>query len=384
MLAIGILGGSASGQVSPLPSQGNPPAVVLPVPSPTVQPVTPTPPTLASPTPQLSVSDALSYVQTLVTILAAVIAFMTLLFGVAGFIGFREISQIWQLERQFNDLIAQTKSAQKEYREAIVHINVLSNEMITNVAKLREEFVQQSRKIIEAAYYFTTGENFYKGGDNARAIENYKIALGYHSDDIGILFRVGRALVNLSRLDEAQTYFEKMLSLDPRSANGCYGLATVWRYKDRTKALEYINQAVALDGNNSEVLNYKGLMCRDAQQFMEAIDAHTKALNISATAITHFYLALLQARQSDIPRAKMHIFSANVLLPDAVRSSAVRDVWAALIQWAVSVFEADKKGAKAQWKKVQIASVSERVNRAVADHVKFLCSALEVVDTEYK
>jgi len=63
--------------------------------------------------------------------------------------------------------------------------------------------------------------------EREQAVEAYNVFLGRYPDDLDAWFRLGYALMRMNRLDEAETAFEQVLSLDSLNAAAFINLATV-------------------------------------------------------------------------------------------------------------------------------------------------------------
>ncbi len=62
---------------------------------------------------------------------------------------------------------------------------------------------------------FAWGDQLAKSGDNAQAVEQYRQALPYRSNDVELLTSLGAALARLGRMDEARAQLESAVRLDP-------------------------------------------------------------------------------------------------------------------------------------------------------------------------
>lgn len=328
-------------------------------------------------------SDALSYISTLVTTFGVLLTVISILFLIVSFFGFREILQIRELESKLKALMDATAASQKNHQETTKLTKSLIDDFKTKTDTLRQELSVESGKLIEAAYYFSAGETAYRRGEFLSAINEYKHALRFRPHDANILTRTGRAYVNIDRISDAKVAFDAALAIDNNDAGALYGLATVWRYQNLDEALKYVARACELQPDSVDMLNYLGLLHRDAGNIAEAIAAHNKALKSGANAITHFYLALLYAKEGNLNRAKGEALLAASAADEELLNGMIRPVWGDVIKWAVLVFEQEPRKAKTAWVSVTQAATTDRVRKAAASHGAFLCQALEASLSHY-
>jgi tetratricopeptide (TPR) repeat protein len=101
-------------------------------------------------------------------------------------------------------------------------------------------------------------------------------------NDVDTLLSKGIALNDLGRYDEAITYFDKALAINPNYKNALlskgWSLSNLGRYDE---AIEYYDRAIEIDPNYILALNNKGLALNGLGRYDEAITYFDKALAIN-------------------------------------------------------------------------------------------------------
>lgn len=108
----------------------------------------------------------------------------------------------------------------------------------------------------------------------------------------------GELLARLRQFDEAESYFQKALELDPKLAAPQVALGMV-RYQQgrRADAQKLFEQAIANDPQNYLAYNYYALVLAWEGKWDEAVKAYKTAIQLNPKAIrTHLQLAALYGR----------------------------------------------------------------------------------------
>lgn len=102
-----------------------------------------------------------------------------------------------------------------------------------------------------AACHSLLGHALYCLDDWKKACDEFILAVDMDPGDASAWRMCGESLIALKRLDEAESYLRKALSLAPRSPETLVDLGTVLsRRGDTERALDYIDQALKLDPAN--------------------------------------------------------------------------------------------------------------------------------------
>jgi len=101
--------------------------------------------------------------------------------------------------------------------------------------------------------YFEKGKVLEKMGKFEEAIENYETTLALEDPTSQTYLRIGRCYEKLGSDDMAKHHYYKTVHEDPLLDKGWLVITEFYyRKKDYTKALNYINKALNIDGDNPE------------------------------------------------------------------------------------------------------------------------------------
>ncbi len=118
-------------------------------------------------------------------------------------------------------------------------------------------------------------------GDFVRALTIYSEANYKKQNDPDILFKMGYALMQQDRDDEALEYLQDAVQLDTNNIYIHQALASVYRkLKEYEKAKEHLNIALALQSSNPVTYYNYGNVLVDMQEYQEAIQMYQKALEL--------------------------------------------------------------------------------------------------------
>jgi tetratricopeptide (TPR) repeat protein len=109
--------------------------------------------------------------------------------------------------------------------------------------------------------------------------------------DPELLFRLGNALYDQGRRQEAQTNFEKALVLKPDFVKAMVNLGVVLNESGKSEeALKYFESALAVSPKDVTVLCNKGQALYALRKYPQAIDLYRQGIRIDANAQLPHYL----------------------------------------------------------------------------------------------
>lgn len=118
-------------------------------------------------------------------------------------------------------------------------------------------------------------------GDFNKALIIYKEANYQQKNNPDILFKIGYALMQQDRYDEALDYLKEALELDKTSTAIYQALATTYRkLGDFEMAKNSLNSSIAIDGSNPITYYNYGNLLVDAGEVDEAKKMYEKALEL--------------------------------------------------------------------------------------------------------
>src|SRR3989338_1587787 len=125
-------------------------------------------------------------------------------------------------------------------------------------------------------------------GNDLFDLERYDEAISYYDqvleidpDDVVALTNKGLALRNLERYEEAISYYDRVLEIDPNDALVLNNKGVALYNLDRNEeALDYYDMALEIDPNYVSPLYNKGLLLNDLERYREAIPYLDRALTI--------------------------------------------------------------------------------------------------------
>lgn len=175
-------------------------------------------------------------------------------------------------------------------------------------------------------------------------------------------FKRARMMMDLRRLDEAITDFDRAAALDPKDAwtLANRGLTRVWK-EDFDKAVADLDAAAAIDARNPVVFRARGLMAQMKGNHPDAVAAYTTALEIepSIFALGH--------------RAEAHWALRNgaAALADSAGALKQKPDWLELYLLRANIFRSQSKRdeALAEAAAVAAANPSENYAQVIAGNI---------------
>lgn len=104
------------------------------------------------------------------------------------------------------------------------------------------------------------------------AYKLYKFIVDKYSEEFELNNTIGLICMNMRQYEEAEKYYNLILSKDPRNLNSLFNLGTLYyeKYKDNVKALEFLIKAREVAPRDSEVLNNMGVLYKELKDYENA------------------------------------------------------------------------------------------------------------------
>jgi len=132
-------------------------------------------------------------------------------------------------------------------------------------------------------------------------------ALKRHPADANLLFHVAGVRVVQGKNDEAVKLYEAVLQQAPKNSLVLNNLATLLAETEgrRSEALDYINEALSVAGNQSPLLDTKGMILVYEERFAEAIKCLEQAAAVRNPDPRYpFHLAVAYLRAGEVEKAR--------------------------------------------------------------------------------
>ncbi|MBF2026439.1 MAG: tetratricopeptide repeat protein [Oscillatoriales cyanobacterium C42_A2020_001] len=150
----------------------------------------------------------------------------------------------------------------------------------------------------------STGLQHQRAGRVAEAEQVYKLLLQEQPHSVDALNLLGALVYEDKRFEEAQNYFERVLTLQP-GAESHNSMGIVLKAQGKhAEAVEHYQQALALKPNQPEVLSNLGNALKELGKLEEAIAAYQQALSLNpAYAEAHSNLGIAYKDQDKLDAA---------------------------------------------------------------------------------
>ncbi len=103
-------------------------------------------------------------------------------------------------------------------------------------------------------------------------------------------YKQGNALFDQGKYQDAISYYDKTLSIDPANINALYNKALALDRLNKTNdAISYYDKVLAITPNDTDTLNNKGVDLANLGKYNEAISSYTKVLAINANDTDALY-----------------------------------------------------------------------------------------------
>ncbi len=124
-------------------------------------------------------------------------------------------------------------------------------------------------------------------------------------ENMGFLYRVGLALSEAGKYEEATAVFERIVGLRPNTVEGWVDLARYYFYLDNyERAYQIFTQAAESMPDSSDIYLYWGSALEEQERLDEAIDVYLKGLTHAPKEVElYLYLGFILERRGDIEQA---------------------------------------------------------------------------------
>lgn len=337
-------------------------ADAIPTPTPTLDEIITAPQQLTIP----NVADSLALANLALQVSAVIIAALTLILAATAIVGARSLREV--------------RSVNSSMQAEATQMAAVRDEIGRELTRVQNEF----ETLVLVAHLYNEGQNAYSDADYDRASAFYIDALELQPDNVKIRVRLARTYINQGLVFQAESLLRNISSNSPTNADAWRALATVYRYSDRSKALEAMQTSLQLDPSADESWNYLGLLLRDADKDDEAIAAHQQALRLNpGDPIAHFYSGLLQAKNGSA-RSAASLDQAHARVDALRRTRRIKTIWADTIDWAYFVSVADHHEAIRLAGTLARKADSARNRRAILQHmIYYLAARNELQESQY-
>lgn len=130
------------------------------------------------------------------------------------------------------------------------------------------------------------GNAYQKLGDNANAIEQYKLAISYGKKDPKHYFNLGNALKAINELDQALNYFHQAIEIKPDYARAYDGIGLVYSAQGKLEeAIPNYQKAIEFDPNNSLYHLHLGNAYARKKEYEPAQKELNRALELNSNCV---------------------------------------------------------------------------------------------------
>lgn len=181
---------------------------------------------------------------------------------------------------------------------------------------------------IVSAQSLDEAEKLYKGGQYAQAETALREAVGSEPENARAHYLLGMTLLELSKLDEAESELAKAdgegVGADQRSV----GVARLHIERQQMdEALAKLNDAHDQNSENPDVYYYRGLVRANRKDFSGAVADLERALEMTPEkAMAHYYAGLAYNGLKRPDKMVEHFQTFLKLAPDAPEAARVRSL----------------------------------------------------------
>lgn len=197
--------------------------------------------------------------------------------------------------------IGQAHFDQSQFAKAIEFFKqVLQDQSETNDL----EYIHSVKSQMAAALC-NEGVKRYEVGDSAGAIQRYKEALPYDTQNADIHYNLGKALIRTQETAKAMQHFESALSINPGDASCYYELALLQDEKGLIKeAMANYEKVLQLEPHNAQAYFGLGTLYGVEGNMEKSIQHLSSAIRVNPNYVDAFYnLAVALERKKDINKA---------------------------------------------------------------------------------
>ena len=128
--------------------------------------------------------------------------------------------------------------------------------------------------------------------EDAKAIEEYRIALSQRPHLPNLHYEIGRLLWQQYKTEDARAEFEAELKMNPRHAGALTSMGTIYLYEhEPQKALDFLQRAAAIEPNGAEVHQYLGTAYLQMRRYTEAVKELKLGIRQDDDGKVHYQLA---------------------------------------------------------------------------------------------
>jgi hypothetical protein len=137
----------------------------------------------------------------------------------------------------------------------------------------------------------------------------------------------------------AERIYEQLLSLNPTSADFFLSLGYCYSYQGYfDEAISAWQNAAALKPHEAEPYREQGIIRQKLQEFPEAIDAYTQAIELQPTGELHHYLGCCLVQLQQWSAAVWHLQQAQTFSPENISVEGdLAQVWMYKYNWQVAI-----------------------------------------------
>ena len=312
------------------------------------------------------------------------LAFITIVYGLLAFLGFRELRD---LKRIRGEIEADKESINSSYN----NIKEIEKSTEQKLSDLKLHFENDANSIMFGTYNFSLGTNYYKQGQYLEAIKYLKQSVSNIPQNTKAMCMLGRAYTFIGKKDKALECYKEALKIDKDCADAYRGLAAWYRHIDIKKAIANAEKAIELVPNDIELLNYYAQLLMDDGKKSDALNVFKESYALKPHPDTDFFLAIIylsDKTEDSLVSARYHINEAMKGYGDEEEFGPMKKVWLELTKWIhLLIKDKDEKrfdNAFNQLKQVNTFIESEKTRIIVQSHVKrvleYLAENQEYVD----
>lgn len=155
------------------------------------------------------------------------------------------------------------------------------------------------------------GESYFMSGRTEKAIDEFKHLVEIDPSARSYAF-LGLSYRHLGRFDEARTYFEQGLKLDPRNASCLFNMGYIeGRQGNQAKAEDYFQQTLKANPDFADALFELANLRMNAKRYAEAADLLRRYVKVSKDPASGYYkLAMVERslKQFDAAQRDLSVF----------------------------------------------------------------------------
>jgi tetratricopeptide (TPR) repeat protein len=137
-----------------------------------------------------------------------------------------------------------------------------------------------------------SGDTYATRDEDAKAIEEYRLALRERPHLPDLHYEIGRLLWKSFKTEEARVEFEAELQLNPRHTGALISMGTIYLHEHQPeRAIGLLQKAAAMEPNNTDVHRFLGTAYVQMHRYPEAVKELKLAIPKDADGQIHYQLA---------------------------------------------------------------------------------------------